>query len=79
MEKNKNKINMLIKKNQLLKLIKEKEINRASKEAVKEIQEKLKIYLLQLIEQARDNMLAHGRNTLLKEDIEKSAEDSGQD
>lgn len=79
MKKNKDNINTLIKKNQLLKLIKEKEVNRASKGAVKEIQEKLKIYLLELIEQARDNMLTHGRNTLLKEDIEKSVEDSEQD
>jgi histone H3/H4 len=71
MEKNKTSANRLIKRNQLIKFLKEKGINRTNTKALEEIQKKIFKYLTILTDQAKENMITHGRNTLIREDVIK--------
>lgn len=70
MKKKETLANRLIKKNQLIKFLKEKGILRTSPEALEEIQKNLKQYLTELAENGKENMITHGRATLKKEDLE---------
>ena len=70
MKKNKEIINTLIKRNNLIKLLNKEGIGRASPKAIKEIGKKIQFYLKKIIKKAKENMAINGRTTLKKEDIE---------
>jgi histone H3/H4 len=68
--------NTLIKRNQLIKFLKEKRIERASPKALTEIEKLIKNYLAKTLDKAKENMTINGRTTLKKQDIQANSQNS---
>ena len=79
MKKIKQKPNTLIKRNQMIKLLKREGINRINPISLNEIEKNLRIYLKKIIKKAKENIITHGRRTLLKKDIQSINEEKQQD
>jgi len=75
MIKNKKIANTLIKRKNLVKLIKKIGVKRISPEAIITLEKSLTKNTLHIINVARQNSIIHGRKTIIKEDI-KSAEET---
>jgi len=70
MKKNKEKANTLIKRNNLLSFVKSKGIKRISPEAINKIEQLIKKFLEDNIEEIKERAFVEGRKTIKLKDIE---------
>ncbi len=64
--------NNLLKRNNILSLMKKHSIKRINSEALISLEKGIKEIIEEIIEEAKENKIIHGRKTLNKEDIEKA-------
>ncbi|MEK6893761.1 MAG: histone-like protein [Nanoarchaeota archaeon] len=72
MNKSKKKLNTLIKRKNLIQMLKANGIKRTNKEALEFMENLIKENLINTLQFAKQNMEIHGRKTLMPEDIQAS-------
>ncbi len=71
MKKNNSKINTLIKRKSLIKLLRKNDIGRISPEAINKIESLIKDFIMSLSSALKEKITTKGKKTLEKEDIEE--------